>query len=52
MLVLQITEINVNRLAQKFYEASRLSEIPMTAKDQICDGLTAVFEELGIEVTN
>lgn len=46
---LQITETDVNRLAQTYYSGG--GPCPrMTDKPQVVEGLKAVFAELGIEV--
>lgn len=47
---LHISGTDVNRLAQRFYEASGISLPSMTDKPLIVKGLVAVFEELGVEV--
>jgi hypothetical protein len=51
MSTLYITEPDVNRLAQLFYERSGLT-LSALAKPEICIGLTAVFQELGFEVVD
>lgn len=44
-----LTQTQVNRLAQRFYEASRLPML-MTDKPLVVNGLLAVFEEIGVTV--
>lgn len=51
-----LTERQVNRLAQRFYEnaqfdGERLRLARMTDKPMIVNGLLAVFDEIGIRVT-
>lgn len=47
-----VTQTKVNQLAQLFYEASALRQIPMTAKPQVVNGLRAVLRDLSIEVVS
>jgi hypothetical protein len=47
---LVITDVDVNRLAQTFYEASGINVLH-TDKPLLVAGLRAVFEELGIDVS-
>ena len=48
---LSISTTEVNVLAQRFYEASNL-HISMTDKRKVCEGLEAVFTNLGYTVVN
>jgi hypothetical protein len=45
----RLTAAGVNTLAQRFYEASNLHEIPMTSKDRVVKGLQAVLREIGVD---
>lgn len=51
MAHLRINQADVNCLAQTFYEHSNIRLESMTDKPKIIAGLTAVFTELGVEVT-
>ena len=48
---LNLTEVEVNRLAQAFYDAAALTLPSMTDKPKIVAGLKAVFEQIGIVIT-
>lgn len=49
---LSLADIEVNALAQLFYETSGINLPNMTDKPKVVAGLTAVLDELGITVRN
>ncbi len=54
MSKVSISETDLNRLAQRFYEASGITLPRMADKPMIVDGLRAVFEavEVRVQLTN